>query len=133
MGRKMRPVPPYARIVQLEEALAAADTYHCIIAHNLTDLLDGKSLAGPRLYVIHATLEGVALEQCSVTPPDELRRAVMQYLRLTGAHAMAVSPLKGHFWGCGDDIVLWTADPSDDLPYRGDLARDLHVANHIHR
>jgi hypothetical protein len=46
---------------------------------------------------------------------------------------MAVSPLKEHSWGLGDDVVLWTADPSDDLPYRGDLARGLCVANHIHR
>jgi hypothetical protein len=55
----MRPVPPNARIVKLEEALAATEPYDCIIAHNLTDLLDVKHLAAPRLFVIHGTLEGL--------------------------------------------------------------------------
>jgi hypothetical protein len=70
------------------------------------DLLDVKSLAGPWLYVIHGMLEGIALEQCSVTHPDESRRAVALYLQLTGADTMTVSSLKVHSWGLGDDVVL---------------------------
>jgi hypothetical protein len=127
----MRPVPPNARIVQLDAALRAAEPYYCIIAHNLSDLLDVKTLAGPRLFVIHGTLDGMVSDQQTVTQPDELRRTVAQFIRLIGAHAIAVSKLKGCSWGFDQDIVSFAADPGDYLPYRGDLPRGLRIANSI--
>jgi hypothetical protein len=96
---RMRPVPPNARIVRLEEALAATEPYGCIIAHNLTDLLDLKHLVAPRFFVIHGTLEGIVLEERSATPMDQLRCATAKYLSLVGAHAIAISPLKARSWG----------------------------------
>lgn len=129
----MRPLPPHARLVRIDQLRAANQSYDCIIAHNLTDLLDSKSLAAPRLFVVHGTLEGIALEQGSVTSPAELRHAVAEYLELIGAHAMAVSRLKGRSWGLEDDIVPLAADPADYLPHRGDLACGLRIANDIRR
>lgn len=131
--KRMRPVPPNARIVRLEEALAATNPYDCIIAHNLTDLLDVKHLAAPRLFVIHGTLEGIVLEERSATPMDQLRRATAKYLSLVGAHAIAISPLKALSWGLGDECLLPAVDTADYLPYRSDLACGLRIANHIHR
>jgi glycosyltransferase involved in cell wall biosynthesis len=129
----MRPFPPNARCVQLAEVLAAQEIYDCTIAHNLSDLLDVKSLQGPRLLIIHGTLGGMILDQHTTTPPDELRRAISQYVRMIGAHVMAVSHLKGRSWGLGEDVVLLSADPADYLPFSGDLARGLRVANQIRR
>ncbi|MGH9725803.1 MAG: glycosyltransferase family 4 protein [Candidatus Acidiferrales bacterium] len=128
----MRPVPQNARIIRLQEALACKDPYDCVIAHNLSDLLDLKALIAPRLFVLHGTLEGILAEQRSRTTAEELRSAVAQYVRLTGAHVVAVSALKGHSWGFESDIVPLSADPREYLEYRGDLARGLRVANHIH-
>lgn len=130
---RMRPVPPNARVVSLEEALAATEPYDCIIAHNLTDLLDSKSLAAPRLFGIHGTLEGIVLEEGSTTPVDQMRRATAQYLSTVGAHAIAVSPLKARSWGLGDESLPPAVDAADYLPYCGDFARGLRVANHIRR
>jgi glycosyltransferase involved in cell wall biosynthesis len=127
----MRPVPPNARLVRLEDVLANSVAYGCIIAHNLTDLLDAKALAGPRLYVIHQTLDSMVREQRSTVSPEELRRAVAQYVRLIGAHVIAVTALKGRSWGYEQDVVTSSADPEDYLTYTGDLARGLRVANHI--
>jgi glycosyltransferase involved in cell wall biosynthesis len=129
----MRPAPPDSRMIRLPEALSAAEPYDCIIAHNLSDLLDVKSLAGPRLLVIHETLEGNAIAQGSATPPEEIRRAVEQYLDLVGAHAIAVSPLKARSWGLANEGVPSTAEPADYPPYSGDLARGLRIANQIRR
>lgn len=129
----MRPVPANARIVRLEQAIASREPYDCIIAHNLSDLLDAKPIVAPRLFVIHGTLDGIVLEQGSRTPPDELRRAVAQYLTMIGAHVMAVSQLKGKSWGFADDVVPFSADPNDYLPYQGDYARGLRVANDVIR
>jgi hypothetical protein len=129
----MRPAPPNARMVRLQEALVAREPYDCIIAHNLTDLLDVKSLAAPRLFVIHGTLEGIILEERSATPMDQLRHATAHYLNLVGAHAIAISPLKARSWGLGDESLPPAVDAADYLPYCGDLARGLRVANHIRR
>ncbi len=129
----MRPVPANGRCVQLADVLASREVYDCTIAHNLSDLLDVKGLEGPRLFVIHSTLGGVILDQRTVTPPDELRRAVSQYIRMTGAHVMAVSRLKGRSWGLDEDVVPFSAHPADYPPYSGDLARGLRVANQIRR
>jgi glycosyl transferase family 1 len=127
----MRPLPGNARCVRLEEVVASREIYDCIVAHNLTDLLDVRSLEGPRLLVIHGTLGGVIIDQHSTTPPDELRRAMSQYVRMIGAHVMAVSHLKGRSWGIDEDVVPLSAEPSDYVAYSGDLARGLRVANQI--
>jgi hypothetical protein len=112
-GTRLRdPFPQNARCVRLGEVLAARELYDCIIVHNLRDLL-----------VIHSTLGGMILDQHTVTSPDELRRAVSQYVRMIGAHVMAVSRLKGRSWGLDEDVVLLSADP----------ARGLRVANQIRR
>jgi len=129
----MRPKPPNARIVRLDEVLGRGNHYDCIIAHNITDLLDAKTLVGPRLLVLHETLHGATLEQGSVTPPAEIKRALERFVRLTHTHVVAVSCLKGRSWGFEDDIVTLSADPSDYRPWKGDLVRGLRVANHIER
>jgi glycosyltransferase involved in cell wall biosynthesis len=129
----IRPAPRNARLVRLDEVLRTPQKYQCIIANNLTDLLDAKSLAGPRLLVVHETLDGALREQGSGIPAHEFRTAVSQYVRMTGTHVVAVSKLKGRSWGFEEDIVPLSADPAAYLPWSGDLARGLRVANHIHR
>jgi glycosyltransferase involved in cell wall biosynthesis len=129
----MRPAPPDARFVTLPEVLAARETYDCIVAHNLTDLLDITSLAGPRLLVIHLTLEGMFLEQNARTDPAEFRRTVAQYAERSRTHVVAVSPLKGKSWGFMEDIVRLAADPADYLPWRGDTAAGLRISNFVTR
>ena len=127
----MRPVPPNARLVRLADVIAAGRAYHCIIGHNLSDLLDVKTLPGPRLFVVHQVLDSIMREQRSVTPPEEFRRSVAQYMAMIRAHVVAVSGLKGQSWGFGEDVVPFSADPADYPPYEGDLARGLRVANDI--
>jgi glycosyltransferase involved in cell wall biosynthesis len=129
----MRPVPPQARLIHLEEALRSAEPYGCIIAHNLSDLLDAKNIPGPRLLVLHETLDGAALEQQLPVPVDRFREAVAKFLALTATHVVAVSRLKGRSWGWEDDLVPFSADVADYGPWRGETARGLRVANHILR
>jgi hypothetical protein len=129
----MRPVPPKARVVRQKEILHGAEEYKCIIAHNLTDLLDVKSLLGPRLLVLHETLDGAILEQRTSITASELRRAVAIFTKMTNAHVVAVSKLKAKSWGHFDDIVTACASPEDYPVWQGDLARGLRVANHILR
>jgi hypothetical protein len=127
----MRPAPPNSRMIFLRDALCSPGPYACIIAHNLTDLLEVKALPGPRLLVMHETLEGNAIAQGSTTPLEEIRRTLAQYLDLVGAHSIAVSPLKARSWGLASESVPFIADPADYPAYSGDLARGLRVANQI--
>ena len=129
----MRPVPRNARLMRLEDALRNPHPYQCIVAHNLTDLLDAKTLEGPRLLVVHETLDGALQEQGSTVSAEEFREAVAKFVRMTGTHVMAVSKLKGRSWGFEDDVVTSCVEPAEYLPWKGDLARGLRVANHIQR
>ncbi len=128
---RMRPVPQHGRLVQLEEALRSQTQYYCIIAHNISDLLDVKHRPEPRLVVIHSTLEGRRLEENSAVEPSQMRGVLHKYLELIGGHAMAVSVLKGASWGFTDDIVPFFADPADYYEYSGEHACGLRICNHI--
>jgi hypothetical protein len=129
----VRPVPPNARLVRLDEALRTSEPYDCIVAHNLSDLLDAKTLRGPRLLVVHETLDGAIREQGATIDPREFRDTVAKFVQMTGTHVVSVSKLKGRSWGFEDDIVPFSADPHDHPEWKGDLARGLRVSNHILR
>lgn len=129
----MRPVPPNARLIRMEDAFRSPQQYQCIVAHNLTDLLDAKALDCPRLLVIHETLDGALREQGSTVSADRFREAVAKFVRMTGTHVVAVSKLKGRSWRFEDDVVPLSADPSHYLAWKGDIARGMRVANHIQR
>lgn len=129
--RRMRPVPAGARLVTLDEACEQATAPDCIIAHNLTDLLDAKSIAGPRLLVLHTTLDSRLADAGATVPPAEMRAETRRYLRLVGGHAVAISPLKAKSWGGGFDILPNGVDVGAYPPPAGDLARGLRVANQI--
>ena len=128
---QMRPKPPHSRFIRLDEAVRSPTEYHCIIGHNISDLLDVKFRPEPRLLVIHSTLEGRHQEERSKVPPDQLRQMLHTYVDLVGAHVTAVSELKGRSWGFTEDIVPFYADPADYGPYSGHEASGLRVANFI--
>jgi hypothetical protein len=129
----MRPVPPNARLVRLEEALRGGRRYECVVCHNLTDLLDSKTIDAPRLLMIHETLDSAMREQRAGVSPGNFRAAVARFVEVTGTHVVAISKLKGRSWGFEEDIVPSAVNPSDYVPWKGTLASGLRVANHIHR
>lgn len=130
---RMRPLPRGGRLITLEEARHGGGGYDCIIAHNITDLLEIRDVPGPRLIVLHGTLEGRAANEGLDMAPAELRELLRQYLHLVGGHAVAVSELKGRSWGITDDVVPFGADVAAYLPWQGDVAAGLRVSNQILR
>jgi glycosyltransferase involved in cell wall biosynthesis len=129
----MRPIPKNARLVTLAEILEARESYDCIIAHNLTDLLDSRTLVGPRMMVIHIAVETLILDQKSKTSAEDFRSMVAQFVRQTRTHVVAVSEFKGRSWGFPEDVVLVAADPADYLEWKGDVPRGLRVSNFVLR
>ncbi|UCC97895.1 MAG: glycosyltransferase [Phycisphaerales bacterium] len=127
----MRPLPPNSRLISLPEALDSPKRYYCIIAHNMTDLLEVKSRPEPRLVVLHSTLEGRVIEEGSSVTPQEMREVLSKYLELVGGHAVAGTILKAQSWRFSDDIVVVGVDPSDYRPYSGQLACGLRICNFI--
>ncbi|MHC4424154.1 MAG: hypothetical protein ACYSWR_05740 [Planctomycetota bacterium] len=102
---QLRPVPANSRLVSLSEVHSTQKPYYCIIAHNITDLLDVKLLTGPRLIVLHSTIEGREAEERSDITPEKMKEALHKYLGLVGGHAVAISALKGKSWDFTEDIV----------------------------
>ena len=131
---RMRPLPPRARLITLEQAQCSDARYHCIIAHNITDLLDAKNIPGPRLLILHSTIEGRAMEENSDITPEQMRLMTHKYLEMVGGHAAAVSQLKARSWEADEDmVVLLSADTNDYLPYSGEKAAGLRISNDINK
>jgi hypothetical protein len=130
---RVRPLPPQARLISLTEAALAPESYLAVIAHNLSDLLDARELRGPRILILHMTLDGIMLEQASVTPAVKLQECVSEYVRRTGTQVVSVSQSKGASWGFTEDVVVLSADPDDYPSWQGDLARGLRISNLISR
>src|SRR5262245_40636788 len=92
---RMRPVPERARLVTLEDALSSSTPYDCIIAHSPTDLLDAKTLAGPRILMIHTTLGHRMSQEGVDRVPEGFTKQLEAYVDWIGAHVVAVSAYKG--------------------------------------
>ncbi|MFN8580147.1 MAG: glycosyltransferase [Gemmatimonadaceae bacterium] len=127
----MRPVPANARLTTLEAVLDAGARYDCVINHNITDLLDTKSIAAPKLLVLHETLEGRMAQQDADFDPRDMRAMLNTYLASVGGHAIAISRMKARSWGVTHAVVQNSADPESYVPHTGELACGLRVANHV--
>lgn len=130
---RMRPLPVEARLVTLPEALASGIDYTCVIAHNITDLLDVRALDRPKIIVLHSTLEGRVESERATVDPRQAREVLARFLALTGGHAVAVSELKGRSWGLESDVVEFGVDPDAYPPHGGEEARGLRISNLIHQ
>lgn len=128
---RMRPIPRGANLVSLDEVLQSRPHYNCIITHSITDLLDLKTLPGPRILVIHETLDGRIRQHGLPMSPDQLRLLVQHYLDLVGGHAMAVSDLKATSWRFIDDIVRNCIDVREYPPWSGEVKAGLRISNQI--
>jgi hypothetical protein len=133
---RIRPIPEHARLIALEDALAeqrksGARRYDCVVAHNVTDLMDLKEARGPRLLVLHVTLEGRVRNEGAAAVPPGFAQTVKQYLDMMGGQAMAVSQLKQRSWNIGAPIVPCGVDVDGYLPHDGRLAAGIRVANQI--
>ena len=129
--RQMRPIPPNSRLLSLSDALQSNTDYYCIIAHNVTDLLDIKLRPEARLMVIHSTLEGRVMEEKSDVQPEAMKEMLHKYIELLGGHVVAVSMLKGASWGLADDVVPFCVDPDDYPRYQGSEACGLRICNFV--
>ncbi len=129
----VRPVPERATLVTLEEALAQRRSYHCIIAHNISDLMSIKLLDAPRILVIHGTLEGRLAQEGRDRLPDGFLSSVRTYVRQLGVHVVAVSALKARSWRLPANIIPFAVSPETYLPWSGQVPAGIRVANQIHQ
>ena len=129
----VRPVPSNACLVNLSTALGREAHYDCLIAHSVSDLMALKSLPGPRILVIHGTLEGRARNEGIESAPEGYPDLVRKYLDAVSGYAIAVSALKARSWGnLTDDIVPFGVDLDTYPEHVGSVAAGIRVANQIH-
>jgi hypothetical protein len=128
---RMRPVPRGASLTTLDDIVRSKPSYSCIITHNITDLLDLKTLPGPRIFVAHESLEGRIRQHGLDMSPDQLRILVQHYLDLVGGHAVAVSPFKARSWKFIEDVVENCVDVREYPRWSGELAAGVRVCNQI--
>lgn len=127
---RMRPVPASARLIRLDQALAAPP-YSVAIAHNLTDLLALRPLALPKILVLHVDLRARVLEEPGQHDLPRMQLQVQQYLTAIGATAVAVSETKAESWGQSCMVIPPAADPDEYGDFDGSLPVALRVANQV--
>ena len=128
---RIRPVPANARLIGLDAARTAGTAYHCIITHNVTDLLDIRCRSEPRILVLHLPVEARIVEEKATVTAEQARSALRRYTGLVGVHVVAVSAFKGQSWGFTDDVVPFGIDPAEYLPHTGQFACGLRISNFI--
>jgi len=130
---QMRPIPSGARLISLEEALAARAPYAVAVVHSVTDLLDIKLLDCPKIIVLHGTLEGRIFDREAAEDAPQLAATLKQFLGLTSVRAVAVSSLKARSWGVADEILPFGVEPEAYLAHTGELARGIRISNQFNR
>jgi hypothetical protein len=128
-----RPVPSNARLIGLEQAKTTRLRYHCIIANNVKDLLDVKDRPEPRILVLHLPIEARVVEEKARVMAGQVKDLLHQYVRMVGAHVVAVSAFKGRSWGFTDDVVPFGINTAEYLPSTCQFACGLRIANFILR
>jgi glycosyltransferase involved in cell wall biosynthesis len=126
---RIRPVPDNVRLIGLEECLRAKNKYHCIIAHNINDLLDVKSLPCPKILVLHVSLTGYVQQEGGVAEAAKMRSVLQLYLSRIGALCVAISPMKQKTWGVNGPIIPPYIDGDFFQGYHGAIASGLRVGN----
>ena len=127
----MRPVPPRARFLTLGEALAKVPRWDAVICHNITDLLETSSIDAPKLFVVHDVLDGRIAQQSANFNREDMIAKLRQYIAQLGAHAIAVSEMKGSSWGITGKGLPFASDPADYLQPTYERASGLRVANDV--
>jgi hypothetical protein len=130
---RIRPIPPNARLISLDQARAMESTYHCIITHNAQDLLDIKERSEPRILILHLPVEARIVEERARMTAEQARTILHRYVQLTRTHVVAVSRLKGRSWGMADDVVPFAVDPDEYPPCTAEFACGLRISNFIQR
>ncbi len=128
---RMRPLPPRARMITLSEARGIGGGWETIICSNIRDLMDARELKGPKLLVLHVTLEGRLVEEKIELTVEQMRKSLADYVALSHVHVTAISPLKGRSWGFVDDIVPCAVDVADYPVATCELAVGLRVSNQV--
>jgi hypothetical protein len=127
----IRPLPANARLVSLNHAKTTDFAYHCIISHNITDLLDIRYRSEPRILILHLPIEARIVEERAKMTAEQARSVLHRYVSLVGVHVVAVSGFKGQSWGFTEDVVPFGIDPADYLPYTGQFPCGLRISNFI--
>lgn len=127
---RMRPVPASARLIRLEQALAAP-RYDVAIAHNLSDLIALRALTVPKILVLHVDLRARVREERGQHDVPGMQRQVREYLKAIGGVAVAVSKTKAESWAQDCLVIPPGADPDEYDGYDGSRAVALRVANQV--
>ncbi len=127
--QQIRPIPNNGRLIDLEQAKQSPCAYDCIIANNITDLLDVKHRHEPKILVLHLPIEARQVVERAQTSREQMMQSLHQYIKMIGAHVVAVTRSKGQSWGFTDDVVPCGIDAKGYFPHEGNRAEGLRICN----
>lgn len=128
---RMRPFPPGARAVTVEQVRAEARPYGCLIAHSLSDLVELQDVAAPRILVLHTSPGHRAAQEGRKELPAGFLEAAARYVEEADAEVVAISPFKGEAWHMPHTVVRPGIEAEQFGPATREVAAGIRVANQI--
>jgi hypothetical protein len=102
-----------------------------ILAHNVNDLLDSRSIPIPKAFLVHGTLSGRILQDRSDINRTLYVRNLNILLKDCGARVIYISNLKRRDWGMPGDVIRPAVDIRQYGGYRGEIRGVLQVCNRL--
>jgi hypothetical protein len=102
-----------------------------VLAHNINDLLDSRSIPIPKAFLVHGTLTGRILQDRSNIDRALYLKNLRILLNACGARVIYISELKRRDWGIPGDVIRPAVDVNQYGKYRGEISGVLQVCNRI--
>jgi hypothetical protein len=128
---RIRPLLSNISIYSSVQEAIQAGPWDWILAHNVNDLLDSRSIAIPKVFLVHGTLSGRILQDRSNIDRTLYIRNLKILLKDCGARVIYISDLKRRDWGVPGDVIRPAVDIRQYGGYRGEIRGVLQVCNRL--
>lgn len=128
---RIRPLPANVCLYSSVREALLESSWDWVLAHNVHDLLDAKEITSPKVFLVHGTLSGRILQDCSNIDRTAYLKNLQVLLAAHGARVVYISELKRKDWGLPGEVIGPAVDISQYGGYRGDFRGVLQVCNNL--
>lgn len=128
---RIRPQPDNVRLYPSVAAAMLEAEWDWILTHNVDDLLDCRDIPLPKVFLVHGTLRGRAIQDRSTLDRTEYLEKLRILLGTLQCRVVYISELKKQDFGIPGRVIPTAINPTDYGGYRGVTPGVLQVSNHL--
>jgi hypothetical protein len=128
---RIRPLPGNVHLYDSVAQAVETEAWDWLLAHNVHDLLDGRGLALPKVFLVHGTLSGRILQERAKVDRPRYVQDLRVLLEQARCRVVYISDLKRDDWGIPGHVIRQAIEPAWYGGYRGEVAGVLQVSNYL--